>query len=132
MSIETGIVSLLTADPTVSGLVATRIYPVIIPEGSAFPCLLYHWIDKPRWNTLDNADDTPHGRLQISSWAQNFADVITLEAAVRAALAGFVGLAGGVTVQSIIVIDTRDTWEYMLGTTGLYRRDSDFEICYQE
>src|SRR5579875_351729 len=128
MSIETGIYKLLSADPTVSAQVGTRITPVIVPEGSSFPAISYHWVDRPRWGALDNPTGTPHARLQVTCWSQTFAGAIALCSAVKAALAGYSGLADDTTVQSITVIDERDLWEWEISSSGLYRRDIDFEI----
>ncbi|HEV2378716.1 MAG TPA: DUF3168 domain-containing protein [Terriglobia bacterium] len=133
MSVETGLVRILTTNSGVSALVATRIYPVLAVEGTPFPCLVYQRISTARdANSMDNAAELPRARFQFSCLASNFTDAVALEVAVRTALAGFTGLADDTTIQAALVVDTRDTFEYDLSTTGAYRRDLDFEIYYQE
>lgn len=41
MSAETELYSALTGDATVAGLVAARVYPDLIPAGSATPCIAF-------------------------------------------------------------------------------------------
>lgn len=133
MSLETGIYKLLSANSAVAALVGTRIYPVIVPEGATFPAVVYQRIDTARnANTFDNSAELPVARMQITCWAENFADVVSLQVAVQNVLAGFHGLADDTTVQACLVSDMRDTWEYEISTVGLFRRDVDFEIAYEE
>lgn len=129
MSVEAAIYSLLTTTPSSAG---DRIYPVILPEGCSFPAIRYQRISTVRWNTLDNANDTPNARFEVSCWAEDFPDAIILEVAVRAALAGFSGTIGDTTIQHCVPVDSRDGWEFQMSTAGLFRRDVDFEIAYTE
>jgi hypothetical protein len=138
VSIETAITALLATDSTVSGIVGSRIYPSVMPTGTAFPAVVYQRISTPRWNAMDNACDTPHARIAITCWAATMAQIIALSRAVENVLAGFVGTApesppSGTYVQAAYVIDERDTWLWEAGQMlGLYRRDIDFEISWTE
>lgn len=128
MSIETGIFSKLNGK-TPAG---ERVYPLILPENCTFPALTYQRISTARDNTLDNAADTPHSRFQISCWAETQLEAVALENAVRAALVGFTGLADDTVIQSCTLEDTRDTWEFEISSAGMYRRDLDLEIWFEE
>jgi hypothetical protein len=132
MSIESGFTALLVADSTVNGLVAGRIYPDVEPEGCQFPVIVYQRISTPREVTLDNAADTPHARFQFACKDVTAAKAAALKAAVKNALAGFVGLADDTTVQAIMVEDERSMWNYQEGSTGIYESHIDFTIWYEE
>jgi hypothetical protein len=133
--IEEELVHILSQDATVSGIVATRIYPVVMPTGTQFPALVYQRISTPRWNTLDNASDTPHARFAFSCWGPTQVQVEQLAAAVMNVLAGYTGTDSdtGITIQSCYLMDERDTWLWESGEeTGNFRHDLDFEIAYTE
>jgi hypothetical protein len=132
-NIEGALVSLFANDPVVPTIVASRVFPIVMPIGSSFPSLVYQRISTPRWNALDDAAGTPHARFQFTCWAATMNEVIALSQAVKDALAGFVGWSEGINIGQALLVDTRDSWLWEAGQQlGLYRRDLDFEIVWND
>ena len=133
MSIEASINTLLSANAAVTTIIGNRIYPVYMPTGTQFPALVIQRISTPRWNTLDNASDTPHARMTFTCWGPTLEQVIKLSYAVKSCIAGFVGTVGNTYIQQVLLIDERDSYLWQAGQMlGLFRRDIDFEIAYEE
>jgi len=130
MSIESGIVSVLRADGTVSGIISTRIYPLKLKEGYALPALSYQRVSSVREHNIDVG---PIGfawaRFQIDSWAESYTDVRSLAEAVRQCLDGYKGTMGGVNAGGICIKSERDLFEE---GTEIYRVIQDYLIPYHE
>ena len=65
MSLETGIYSVLTSDGTVSGLVGTRVYPDIMPQGVTYPAITYQRVSTVRTAMLSGVDDFTQVRIMV-------------------------------------------------------------------
>jgi len=98
MSLETGLYSALTGDGTVSGLVSTRVYPEVMPQGVTYPAISYQRISTVRYNMLSGVDDFTQVRIQVDCWDSSYSGVKTLAAAVKSALDG-VTVLGAETIQ---------------------------------
>jgi hypothetical protein len=130
LSLETAIYSILSGDTAVAALVGTRIFPVVLEQGSTFPSLAYTRIDTPTEKTFADSHGLPHPRIQVECYAEGPADCHALADAATDAMAGYRGTLGDVTIQGVLVLDAgRDTWQ---DNPPLYRRDIDFEIWYEE
>jgi hypothetical protein len=92
MSLETGLYAALAADGTVAGLVGTRIYPGIMPQGVTYPAISYQRISTVRTNMLSGVDDFTQVRIQIDCWDDGYSDVKTLANAVVSAIDGATAL----------------------------------------
>ena len=88
MSIESDIYSALSGAGGVTSLVSTRIYPNLVPENTANPCIDYSLISGTRFHTLMGQNDMRRGVVQISCHADTYAGAKALAAAVIAALQG--------------------------------------------
>jgi len=77
--------ALLSQEPAVRALVATRIYPLRAPEGQARPYVLYQLISRvPDGPPACRFGDV--ARVQLSLFADSYAQVSALAAACRAVL----------------------------------------------
>lgn len=103
-TIEQAIYSLLSADPTVSGLVGNRITPVLVPQDSAMPAVTYAEVAGVRENTMDGPAGLVRSRWQFNCWGISYADGRSVSDAVRQVLDGYSGSGAGVTIQSIMTI----------------------------
>lgn len=107
--IESALFAFLAADAGVSGLVASRIYPVRIPEGVALPALVYHEVSGPRIHSKDGDMSLAHPRFQFTCWADKYSDAKAVIKAVRSALIGYAGpTLEGVTVPQIVIDNEHD------------------------
>lgn len=129
---ETGIYALLHGDATVSGLVKTRIYPENLPEGCAWPAILYQRPETQREPTMDTAG-LPRATVKITCFGEMKTDVITLGNAVAEVLADYSGAADDTTIlASLMVESAHDGWDYEKSTQGLYVREMTFQIFYRD
>ena len=85
---EQGLRAALLADAAVSGLVAKRVYPHVLPQKPRLPAMTYSRVAAPRDVTTSGPDGTVRVRVQLDCWAQTYAEAWGLANAVRKALQG--------------------------------------------
>ncbi len=129
MSIESGLYARLAGDAAVAALVATRIYPAVVPQGATLPAITYQRVA----GTSELAHSGPSGlgraRFQVDCWAEAYAAAIDLGEAVRACLHGYRGAFDGAVVGGVVMLDGADGYD---PATGVYRRRMDFAIWHSE
>ncbi len=118
MSIESRLYGHLSAYAGLTSLVATRIYPVRMPQDVALPALSYQEISGPGEHPIKGAAVALKSRYQFTAWAKTTAtksghlqarEVIDQ---VKAALWTFPGVADGVTVFEVTLdIGARDDFD---------------------
>lgn len=86
--IETELVSILSGHSGVSGLIGTRLYPVVIPQDKTLPAVAYQKISATRVHTLAGPTNLAHPRVQLTCWALTYAEAKQVIEQVRAALYG--------------------------------------------
>lgn len=85
--IETGLWKYLAADPTVSGLVGSKIYrDMILPKGYDLPALMFFQIHAESFESLDGDNPTELKRFQFSCFGRTYDAAKNLAAAVRSLL----------------------------------------------
>jgi hypothetical protein len=111
MTIEATIQSVLGA------LVTGRCYPMIAPDKTVKPYVVYQVISNVPEVTLDGVTDTENRRVQVDIYDRSYGAVKTLELAVKAAMeaATFIN----------IPLSSRETYET---DTQLYRVSIDYSI----
>lgn len=138
MTVEADIRVRLLADGTVSGLISTRMYPLVLPQDPTLPALTYQRISGPRIHKLTGTTGRARARLEIDSWAETYTEAQSLAAAVRASLDGFIGtLTDGNSPEStrsatIRLDNERDLHEDLGGGSALYRISQDYMINHSE
>jgi hypothetical protein len=130
--VEAGIYAILAADPTVSPLVGTRIYPGMLPQGATLEAIVYQRVSGPREDTLGGVATLVHPRIQIDCFAETYAEAKALATAVRAAFDGYSGAAAGVTIQCVRLLDDADVVDIDPELEGRrrYRIRQDFEVWH--
>jgi hypothetical protein len=135
MSFESGLYTLLTSDATIGPIVGTRVYPILMGEGSALPAIVYTLTSGDCLSTLDGPAGLFQGHLEISCHAggpaaQGFIDACALAKAVKELLDCYQGtLTDGTVVQGMFCIDVRDGFDDALRT---HHRDVDFSFWLTE
>ena len=123
----------LKADATINAAVNGRVYPNIVPQGSAFPALSYNQVSGVR---LRNVSDGPTGRamprLTINSWATKYLAARSLADAVRQRLDGITGTIGSMTGVRITMDNEFDSFEEEAGTGGIHRVLQDYIASFIE
>ncbi|WP_137387968.1 DUF3168 domain-containing protein [Rhodoligotrophos defluvii] len=80
--------ALLTADATVTGLVGSRIYPVVLPQKPRLPALTYTTISDIGQHGSGGPLKLSRPRIQVDCWAETYDQARVLAAAVKRALDG--------------------------------------------
>lgn len=88
MSIESALFAALTANSNLKALIAARLYPDVMPQGAALPCVVYQRISTPRAQVFGSTQAVVHSRprFQFSCWALSAAGALDVAAALRTAL----------------------------------------------
>jgi Protein of unknown function (DUF3168) len=123
----------LKADTTVATAVSGRVFPNIVPQGSAFPAISYNQVSGVRLYDINNG---PTGRamprITINSWSDRYITVRQLADAVRERLNGFRGIMGSTNVGRITLDNEFDTFEEEAGQSGIHRVVQDYIISFEE
>ena len=107
MSVETELVSQLTGDSTVSGLVSSRVYPLLAPQGATLPCVVYEMTAHETINSTSGAGSTRHAQVEVLCLDDSYGGTKTLADAVRDALNGWT-VSDSVTVSSCLLTSESD------------------------
>lgn len=120
MSFETDIYDVLSADPTLSGLVAARIYPVTLPlNEQTYPAVSYQRVGNASRKTLGDNVGFPNPRFQFDIWATGNHD------AARQVADALITALGATSTFQAVFLDDSDVYEQEL---ELYRIIADFSI----
>lgn len=133
-TIEEGLQVFLLANAGVAALVGTRVYGMIVKQGSTFPCITKQRITTPRIITHDTSGSSgvlAYPRFQIDTWGVSEASVKAVADAVRTALNGFKGSLGAGCISIQAALSQEEVPEYE-PTTALYRVRSEYTIWQLE
>lgn len=108
--IQTVVVSYLLADEELSEIVGTRIYPLRLPQRETLPAVVYQVITNAPINTLDGDRGVDNVSLQLSCWAQTYAQAQALAAEVRRVIGGIDILRP--TIESLFDGEDQETKSY--------------------
>jgi hypothetical protein len=122
----------LTTDAGVAAIIASRCYPVSLPQPTTFPALSYSQVDAVRVRNVDGPAGKVRRRISVNSWALSDIEVWQLAEAVRAALDGFDGMMGSSEIGSIILVTEIPFFEEEAGTVGVHRVMQDYQIGHKE
>lgn len=106
--IEEGIYSLLSTETSITALVVDRVYPVIMPTGSLYPCLTYSLVGGQSKQTLTTSGAQKR-RLQIDCWAKDYLTAALIRETIADFLNGYRGtLSDGTYLQNVEYIQPLD------------------------
>jgi len=128
MTIEEAVYTYLLGKTDITDIVSTRIYPVVLPQGTELPALTYMQVSNPVHHDVDIA----YPRMQISSWAEDYGDAKSLFYAVKEIMQRYKGVMGGesgVKVSQVIFLNSFDSYSQ---ATGVWHIPSDYKIIYRE
>lgn len=135
MSLETAIRTRLLADGTVSGLISTRLYPLVLPPKPTYPAATFQRITARRLRNLGGAAGRAIPRLQIDSWDEDYDQAWALANAIAASLDGFQAALGGLGTVVIGLENEREDFEDAAGDgagKGVYRVIQDYVASHRE
>lgn len=92
--IEEDIVAALAADPTITGLVGSRVYPLFRPQDDPLPAMVYQRLSTTPENALSGFSGLDLVRIQFSCYAKTIAEAKQLAQALRSAIDAATDLKG--------------------------------------
>lgn len=118
--IESAIYELLTSNTVVTALVGLRCYPLVAPQrqGAFHAHVVYQRISHLMNRPLNGPNGLTVDRWQFDCFAMDTTTATAYDLAqsiadaVRLALDGFRGDAGGHAIQRIKLLDGGDSWEF--------------------
>jgi hypothetical protein len=121
MSLETKIFTILTTDPAVSAVIASRCFPVVLPQNVTLPAVSYQRISGGQENSLKGSSNLENPRIQVDVWGTTYSAVKDLAAKVMAAM------RAASTFKALVISD-QDLFE---DETETYRVSIDFSIWHR-
>lgn len=131
MTLEEGLVAELKADATVSGIIGSRVFPEVVPQGQDGAAIVYRRVSTDRESILSGYRDVIVAVLRLDCWAESFSGCWTLANAVRSLLNQLTGDLGGFTVQRIH-LQAESNLSVFQGDRRDYRVSQDYVIWYVE
>jgi hypothetical protein len=129
MNLEQSLAARLVAAATAA---SSRIYPLVLAEGSVLPAISYWRVSTVRDYRHGGASGLVTARMQVDCWAATYAAVKSLAAQVVTSLSGYSGTmggAGGVATGFSFGVGEVDRPE---PEAGIYHVAVDFSIGYSE
>jgi len=124
MTFEADLKSHLQADASIAALVADRIHPMLLADGSSLPALTYQTIAGEPQTDLSGADgEMVRYRMQINVWASSYIGAKALAELVRTRLK-----TAASTFKAVPEISAQDTYEPATRRFGVYM---DFSFWYR-
>jgi len=128
--IDAAIFTKLSGDVSVSAIVASRIYPMRMPQGVVFPAISFDRVSTDtRDLTHNGTNQTAQGTFQFSCFAEDPKTVKQLSAAVVKALHGWKGTVSGEKIFRSSVLNETDLFDEDM---GIFQVAIDVAIMYRE
>lgn len=89
----------LTSQTSVSSLIGSRVYPLVAPQGTPLPLIVYQRTAVERPQSLTGNVGNPVVTLQLTTYGTSYTSVKQIARAVRLTIDGWTGTTAGVTIQ---------------------------------
>lgn len=136
--VEKAFFDLVRADPSVSALIGSRVYPNAapqdIPDDQLGPHVIYFKVSSVPERHLGGPSAPTQTRLQVDCYARSYATAQDIAHALREATDGYSGTVegndGSLELRSVRLEDMRDIYEFTTEETGWHRVSCDFLIWH--
>ena len=98
----------LTSQTAVSQYIGSRVYPLIAPQGTPLPLVVYQRTAVERPQSLSGNVGNPLVTLQLTTYGTSYTSVKTIARAVRIAIDGWTGTTASVTLQRTTLLTEAD------------------------
>jgi len=139
MSLQSGIFIYLKSRGSITSYVGTgdnaRIHPLVAPQGTTSPYIVYNQISNPHMHQLSGSSGFAKARIQLNAWSDEYDEAQDIAEVIRDNIDGLHGVyMGTVDVQSVLLMDNNDEIEYDPETevAKLYGVRMDYEFWYSE
>jgi hypothetical protein len=103
--IETVFRSALTSATSVTAIVGTRIYPLVLPTDPTLPAIEFTFVAGLNIPTMDSMGVQKY-RVEVNCWGDTYDDAVSLRYAVVKALSGYT--SGNSSIQYLMPQDDFD------------------------
>lgn len=132
MNSEAGIYGILSADGTLTALLATTtsIFPELAPQSAANPCIVYSESTPEFADTKSGVSGLDTNVIQVDVYANTISSRNTIGARVRTLLDRYSGTVNSINIQSIQLVYSFKTIEQENDKNNLkiYRQTFDFRV----
>lgn len=128
MSVETVLKTRLDGYAGLSALIATRVYPNVLPQNVTLPAISYRRVTAERISAMGSDSGVVRARFQFDVWAVSYADARAVTEQLRGALQRWRN-ASGTVIQDTFFLNEIDLYE---DETRVHHVAVDFEINYEE
>lgn len=118
--------SRMTTEPTVSGLIGQRCYPLTLPQETPLPAVSYQ---AEGWGDSQGSGALEQNRVRVAGWATSYAGAIGLATALVTALDGYQAKSA---TPALIHMALENRQEIFEPETGLYGVVLDFSAWVVE
>jgi len=129
MSISQALRAFLLAQPSIVALVGTRIYPQVLPQQPTYPAITYAQVSGVRMQILEGPAGRARPRITINSWGESHESMDALAGALRAALDGYAGPMGDLSVGAVVLDNEFEVFEE---EARVHRKLQDYIISHLE
>lgn len=129
MTVEELIRYTLINDTAVKAIIASRCYPVLIPQDPTYPLIVYYRLSGLPDNTLTGSPVLTYSRFQIEAWANTYSAAKSLAGAISDALNAKTYSGTGMSIGSIVQQGERDSYEEPV---SCYRVMLDFTLWHTQ
>jgi len=91
---EEGLVTYLSENVELTGLIGDRLYPLALPQSPTMPAVVYQEISAVPEYSQSGYSDLERTRMQFKCWANTLLMAKQIKAVLRMALSGFRGDMG--------------------------------------
>lgn len=134
--IEKGLFAYLSNESTITAIVSTRIFPLIVPQDQSYSAITYDRTSGDPEMTNDGESGLIEANFVLNCWATTYAGAKALSEALRLVLGGFgKSTMGAVTVNRSAMTDDSDVTPEYEGNTSRIKAFGvafDLQIWYQQ
>jgi hypothetical protein len=124
----------LLGNATITGLVASRVRPVMFPASTQLPYVAYRRTGIKREQTLAGPMGVPTVTMEFSVFGSTYESARTVADAVRAVLDGYNGTSENTTVRQTSLESEADDLVQLAGAeiANTYLITQTYDVIYQE
>ena len=133
-TIEAAIFKSLTEDSSISTIIGTRLFPLVIPQDGSMPAITYQQISGDRDHVLSGPTGFTKNRYQFNCWATTYGGAKRLFEALRIFWDGFSGTVLTIAIQCVQMENEIDSIAKKPGVDVIDRfgKQADFIISFTE
>ncbi len=129
MTIEEAIYAWWTGNSTLCALTGSRLYPALLPQGTAYPAVAYRLVSERQPLAHDGPLDLVTDTFQFDCYARTSKAATALGRALRQQLHGFRGTMGTVSVHGVFFVNAVEDFGDQL---DVFRVSVDIRFNYKE